>query len=179
MNLKRPIKIAGLLILFLVSTLPADAQSVIHLGTGDSYLFSRPTLVDGKIDEVGRTASGVLAGFTGDLFTAGDSLQIDLFTTPTSPTPLATSTVSNPPWTDTTGAGNNWLGIRWDSGTGAVRLTMLSGSVDVSSLQAVTYYRFEQLSYSYTIPEPSTPLLLAPGLLWLFFGSRQSGRNKK
>ena len=53
------------------------------------------------------------------------------------------------------------MGIRWDAGTGAVRLTMLSGSVDVSSLQAVTYYRFEQLSYAYTIPEPATPLLLA------------------
>jgi len=88
----------GLLTLPL-STLSPVAPRVIHLNQGDSYSFSQPTLPVSQIDEAGQRLVAVSLGFTGDLFTSGDSLQIDILSSPTSLTPLATRTISNPPWT--------------------------------------------------------------------------------
>ena len=163
MKLKHAIAIAGVLIALLVSTLPAAAQGLVHLGTGDSYLFSQPIPIEGKIDEAGGTSFEVMFGFTGDLFAVGDSLRVDILSTPTSLTPLATGTTSNPPWINQSIIRLVWTGTPWNAGNGAVRLTMLNGSVDVTSLDAITVYQFTRLSYSFPVPEPSSSLLLLFG----------------
>ncbi len=165
--------------LFLVSTLPASAQSVIHLGTGGSYLFSQPTRLGFKIDELGATSVVIDLGFTGDVFTSGDSMQVDVLSTPTSLTPLLTGTFSYPAWTF--GIHNQWLGVPWNAGNGAIRLTMLSGSVDVSSFSVRTTLNFTELDYSYTIPEPSSSLLLLfsgavpGGVRWIERRTKRAG----
>ena len=171
--------ISSVLAILLSSSLLTGAQGVIPLGQGDGYLFVQPTFVRGQINEAGVTFITISIGFSGDLFTPGDSLQIDVFTSPISVTPLATSTVSNPPWTrgDLTGA--SWTGQIWNAPGGAVRLTMLSGSVDISSVMAITAaYNSGEVFYSYTIPEPdSSLLLLFSGAL--FGGVRWIKRRKK
>ena len=160
---------AAVLALLFFSSLPARAQGVIHFGAGDTYLFTQPTLVGGKLDEAGARYFTVRLGYTGDLFTLGDSLQVDVLSTPTAVTNLATSTVSNPPSTYENGITFSWLGGPWDTANGAVRLTMLSGSVDVSSVSAITADGYTQRYYSYTIPEPGS------SLLFLFSGAVLGG----
>ncbi len=178
MKLKRPIKIAGLLILFLVSILPVEAQGVVHLGPGGSYLFSQPIPVEGKIDELGATSFEVRFGFAGDLFAVGDSLRVDILSTPTSLIPLATGTTSNPPWINQNVIRLVWTGTPWNAGNGAVRLTMLNGSVDVTTLDAITVYQFTRLFYSFPVPEPgSASLLLFTGAV--LGGARWFGRLKR
>ena len=155
--------------LLIVSNLPASAQGVIHLGQGDSYLFVQPTFIRGQIDDGGAMFIRINLGFTGDLFTMGDRLQVDILSTPTSLLPLLTNTVSNPPWTNENGIGNVWTGQIWNASDGAVRLTVLVGSVDVSSVAAITAYQFTERFYSYTIPEPNS------SLLFLFSGAALGG----
>ena len=171
MRLKLQINHLVLALLFL-SSLPADAQGVIHLSPGDTYLFSQPLFVQGQIDEAGRTFINIFLGFAGDLFTPGDSLQVDILSTPTSLTPLVSSTVSNPPSTVENQIGISWPQA-WNADNGAVRVTMLNGSVDISSVRAITDSHFSEIFYSYTIPEPSVPLLLAPGLVYLVLRRRR------
>ena len=142
----------------LITSLPAKAQGVVHIAPGSNYLFSNPKYLEGKIDELGATTIVIDLGFTGDIFTSGDNMQVDVLSTPTSLTPLLTSTFSYPAWTF--GIHNQWLGVPWNAGNGAIRLTMLSGSVDVSSFSVRTTLNFSELDYSYTIPEPSSSLLL-------------------
>jgi len=151
---------------------------MIHLGQGDSYLFTNPNYVRGQLDETGITGIVVHVGFTGDLFTLGDSLQVDVFATPTSLTPLLTSAASNPPWTFESLIIFAWGGQIWSAPGGAVRLTMLSGSVDVSSVEPNTIYGFQDKYYSYTIPEPSVSLLIPFGIAALG-GARCMSRRKK
>ncbi len=160
MKPKYKINIAGLVILFVVFILSADAQSVIHLGTGDSYLFSQPSFVRGQIDEGGGDYFLVQLGFTGDLFTLGDSLRVDVLASPTSLTPLTTGTASNPPWIIAGQINFSWIGSPWDTAHGAVRLTMLTGSVDVASVLGISASQFIQRTYSFPVPEPSSLLLL-------------------
>ena len=175
-KLKHQIKIAGWWMLFLVSTPPAGAQGVVHIGSGSSYLFSQPTFIGGKIDEAGLTSVVIDLGFTGDVLTAGESFQIDILSAPTSLTPLLTGTFSYP-----FGTHNQWLGVPWDAGNGAIRLTMLSGSVDVSSLTAKTASNNLERDYSYTIPEPSSSLLLLfsgavpGGVRWIERRTKRAG----
>ena len=161
------------LILLLIGNHPANAQGVIHLSAGDSYLFIQPTLVTGQIEEAGLRFITVSLGFSGDLFTLGDSLQMDVFSTPSSLTPLTTGIVINPPWTRTDLTSLHWVGQRWDAPSGALRVTMLSGSVDISSVDAITAYGFFEGFYAYAIPEPSVSLLLAPGLVYLLIRHRK------
>ena len=163
------------LVLLLIWNCPTNAQGIIHLSAGDSYLFTQPTLVQAQIDEGGGTFISVLVRVSGDLFTAGDSLQMDVFSTLTALSPLATGSVTNPPWTITGGASLQWLGQPWDAPSGAIRITMLSGSVDISSVEATSAHDFFRGNYSYTIPEPSVSLLLAPGLVWLLLRQRKFG----
>ena len=75
------------LVLLLIWNCPTNAQGIIHLSAGDSYLFTQPTFVSGFIDESGTTYVAFSLGFSGDLFASGDSLQVDIFLTPTSLTP--------------------------------------------------------------------------------------------
>ena len=167
------------LLLLMVASLSASAQGVIHLGPGDSYLFSQPTVVSGQPQEIPVTFIGVSLGFTGDLFTAGDSFQIDILSTPTSLIPLTTGMVSNPPSTQTDLTGMRWLGQPWDAFGGAIRVTMLNGSVDISSVQATTIYNFTRRDFSYAIPEPAAGLLLVPGLMCLLLRQRQQRQRKE
>ncbi len=173
MKLKHPIKITGLLMLLLVSTLPADAQGVVHLDQGGSYLFFQPTLVRVQTDESGRTNSVVQLGFMGDLVALGDSLQVDVLSSPTSPTSLATSTASNPPLASDNKIIFSWPDVPWIwyPPDGAVRVTMLAGSVDVASVTAIVTSRFAQGTYAFSVPEPGSSLLL------LFSGAVLGGRR--
>ncbi len=155
-----------LLVLTLLFTwnVPANAQGIIHLGPGDSYLFTQPTLIMGQIDEGGGTYFSVLVGFNGDLFTAGDSLQMDIFTTPADISPLVTGIVTNPPWTITSAVSIQWLNQLWSAPSGAIRITMLTGSVDISNVGATTAHNFFRGNYSYSVPEPAAASLFAVGV---------------
>lgn len=171
-----------ILAILIVSILNTRAQGVIHLGSGDSYLFSRPTITGGQIDESGAMYLQVRFGFTGDLFDLGDSLRLDILSAPTSVTPLVTTvisnTASNPPWISPNGIGFEQSGIIWNAQSGVVRLTMLSGGVDISGASAITINHFSEIHYSYTIPEPgSSSLLLVCGAV--FGGVRWIGERKR
>ena len=132
-------------------------------------LVSQPTQLGFKIDELGATSIVIDLGFAGDIFTSGDNMQVDVLSTPTSLTPLLTGTFSYPAWTF--GIHNQWLGVPWNAGNGAIRLTMLSGSVDVSSFSVRTTLNLIELNYSYTIPEPGS------SLLFLFSGTVLGGMH--
>src|ERR1051325_266167 len=141
----------------------ATAQGTIHFGTGDSYLFSQPTLTGGQINE-GATFVTFRVSFNDDLFNPGESLQIDLLSTPTSLTPLATGIVSNSASITLTATGYDWPGQDWNAQNGAVRLTVLFGSVGVSGATATTAsLSTSERFYSYTIPEPSSGSLILFG----------------
>ena len=158
-HLSKVMKINFLVSMLLIASgSRGNAQGVVHLDPGGSYLFSQPTQIQFKIDELGSTFVVIDLGFTGDILTAGDSLQVDILSAPTSLTPLLAGTFSYPAWTF--GIHGQWLGVPWDASAGAVRLTMLSGSVDVSSFSARTGNNYLERVYSYTIPEPSSSILI-------------------
>ena len=162
--------------IWIASVIIASAQSVIHLNQGDSYLFSQPSLTGIQNAEGFQIFVTFQVGFSGDLLAQGESMQMDIFSSPASPTPLATGTITNSTITSLTGTQIGWVRQPWqpwNAATGAVWLTMLSGSVDVSSASTTTSDSFTIRSYSYTIPEPSVPLLLAPGLLYLLLRGRK------
>ena len=165
------------LVLLLIGNSPANAQGVIHLNQGDSYVLSQPTFTDIQIDENGAIYVVILVGFSGNLLTLGESMQADILSSPTSLTPLATGNVTNSTVTPATGEGFDWLRqpwiFGWDPANGAVRLTMLSGGVDIFGVSVTTWHDFSKRSYSYTIPEPSVPLLLTPGLVYLVLRRRK------
>ena len=164
------------LVLLVVGNYPANAQGVIHIGQGDSYLFSQPLPTDIQNAEGIQVFVTLQVGFSGDLFAQGENMQLDIYSSPTSLTPLTTGTITNSTLTSLTGTQIGWVRQPWqpwNAATGAVRLTMLSGSVDVSGASVTTCDSRTIRSYSYTIPEPSVPLLLTPGLLYLFLRHRK------
>src|ERR1051325_1713493 len=85
---------ALILLLLLLLSRSAGAQGVIHLNAGDSYLFSQPTFTGFQFNETSVFVV-VRVSFNGDLFDPGESLRIDLLTSPTSVNSLATGVASN------------------------------------------------------------------------------------
>ena len=161
---------AILALLFIIQSSTATAQGVVHLGPGDSYLFSNATRINqGTIEGFPRTNLLVQVGCTGDLFDPGDSYQLDAFSTPTSSTPMGTIVITNNSVNSygvllapIIGPGNT--GVAWISGQpGALRMTMLAGSANVNSVLADNYYISVFETFSFPVPEPNSLSLLALG----------------
>ena len=174
------VTLAILSLLLIIQSLPARAQGMVHLGPGDSYLFSNATLDYSYINEGLYQGLWVTVGWSGDLFGPGDSFQIDAFSSPPATAVLATGISTN--YTAGTEFGSiqfRWNGVYWNYGTpGSIRITMLTGSADVSSIAADNYPPLQRQHFSFQVPEPGASLLVTVGL-GLFGGARRLKHRKR
>ncbi|MFA6562232.1 MAG: PEP-CTERM sorting domain-containing protein [Verrucomicrobiia bacterium] len=139
---------------------------------GDPYTYSFTSMQvestgwDGSLSFVGYNLS-----FSGDILTPSDSYQIDFYGTSSFQDHFlsdATSVVIVDTLPDSAKSqGLNYFSFGtgptpWSDGDGAIRLAMLTGSVNIDNMK-VTDLSNGTLQ-SNTIPEPSTSALLALGL---------------
>ena len=167
-------------LLLIIPSLPARAQGVIHLGPGDSSLFSN--LIGHAIynNEGGLplTYLEVNVFFGVDLFEPGDSYQVDAFFPPTAAIPMATAV--NNTSSELHNSSTAWGGVAWPLGQpGAIRITMLTGSVDVRFVQVISFNNSTYYDVDYFLaPEPNASLLVAVGV-GLFGGARRLKHRKR
>ena len=173
-------KLAIVSLLLISSRKPAFAQGVIHLGPGDSSLFSN--LIGHAIynNEGGLplTYLEVNVFFGVDLFEPGDSYQVDAFFPPTAAIPMATAV--NNTSSELHNSSTAWGGVAWPLGQpGAIRITMLTGSVDVRFVQVISFNNSTYYDVDYFLaPEPNASLLVAVGV-GLFGGARRLKHRKR
>ena len=160
--------------------MPACAQGVVHLGPGDSYLYSNATRLDFGIFEGFTTNLWVTVLFSNDSLGPGDSFQIDASSSPPVFMNLATGIATNyTSGTEWSGFQFKWDAVGWNGNQpGTIRLTMLAGSMDVSSVLAYNVHYFNYEHYSFAVPEPSASLLIAAGV-GLFAGARRLKHRKR
>ena len=142
------------------------AQDVLHLGEGQSFTFqftSLPFVQAGALEPLGGAA---FFNFSGNLLDPGERLRIELFENSFGEAPV--QVFEEHPISVRHGAGA-FASLAWQDLQGAVRLTMLQGSLDVSSLVLTAVNNdFPDNMFTYyqqviPVPEPSSMLIAIVG----------------
>lgn len=115
-----------------------------------------------------------------DMFTAADTVQLEIFANDLQQAPLFSGEFTGPNNTDSPGStyGFLWLGgvpsEIWPDLNGAYRFTMLSGSADLDAVNIRTYnnlneyvLNFNSFPIPISVPEPACIALLAIGTVGL------------
>ena len=148
---------------WLAFCLQTRAQLTLSAGDHWDYQFSNLPKT-GTVSAFGATPSGVF-DFTVDnsTFQSGDMLRFEMFETDTSQVPICSGVMSSaPPFT-----GSCETDLAWQDRQGAVRLTMLSGSVTVDSVTVEAITTGPSLS-SYDVNSVTFVPVPEPGSLTLF-----------
>ena len=172
----KKMKSAFLLLLIAALGLPAGAQS-LHLTAGESFTYSFDSMLVAGPTLQPTVMAAFQVHFVNDLFGPGDLIRLEMFEdspaggrvvgrniTGTSPERITeTSLLFSRPETP----------IFWEDLQGAVRLTVLSGSVDLDRVGFTTEYRGTLYGNAVPVPEPAMwGLLSIGGLVILLFKRR-------
>jgi hypothetical protein len=154
------------------------------LNPGDSWAYQFSDLPKtGTVSIFNSTPSGVL-DFTidGATFQSGDVLRFEMFENSASEAPICTGTLSSAPPFE----GMCETNMAWQDRQGAIRLTMLSGSVTVDNITVKAIIPGASLTvndvYSSTfvpLPEPATLSLFAAALCAGLFGRHRMRRMEE
>jgi len=160
---------------------PGYAQLVLN--PGDAWLYDFSNLPKTGSTPVFGTNPGGSFQFSinGSTFQNGDMLRYEMFENSSTEPPICSGTMSSAPPFDRTCSSD----FSWQDRQGAIRLTMLSGSVEVDSITitAITsgpsLSSYDVNSVSFTpVPEPGAPALLATGCLTAF-GIHRTWRRRR
>jgi len=149
-----------IIILFSFFTFISRGECQIILNQGDSYDFTFSTMNNNSGTSFAWPVS-VYVGYENDLLNDGESIQIELFE----------NTLVDSPWQTTVHSQSGFLSSvnsiifsnsesNWGDLSGAVRITMLTGSVEIIGLSIQRNIATDKYIVSASIPEPSTYLLL-------------------
>jgi len=176
-----PIKIIPLLLCGTIA-LSLTCTGQLQLNTGETYTYQFDTLpLTFQFPPEGHFFNGrVSVSLNPATIETGDSLRLDMFENNLGEAPICSTTLS--------GNGVCTANLAWQDLQGVFRLTMLSGSVEVSriSLQVVTSTTFQPGAGEYDlaftpVPEPSpTALLSVPaliGALWTALFRKRKSTN--
>lgn len=153
---------AALLLLSLC--LNSFAQGVL-LGPGDTYSYSFSNLNYGGELGGGKPQASFSAHFTGDLLDPGESVRLEMFESSLSDSPVASLDVTA--LTTARSRADLFVGtnpLPWLDFQGAVRFTMLSGSVGLASVGVNTMIGTSSYGVLTAVPEPGSLALLCLGL---------------
>jgi len=152
-----------------LATFSAAGHGQLVLNPGDSWTYPFSALPKtGSVPVFTSTPSGIF-DFTLDnsTFQNGDMLLYEMFETDTSELPICSGTLSSTPSEKTSCESD----FAWQDLQGAIRLTMLAGSVTVDSVSVEAIVPGANLTaydvYSSTVvptPEPSTTALIGLAL---------------
>ena len=144
-----------------VFALSLNCYCQLHLNAGDTYIYqfsSLPLVQQFPAEGHFFTASSFVTLNTETLL-PGDQLRLEMFENSPADAPFCSTTLF--------GSGSCFANLGWQDLQGAVRLTMLSGSVQVETigLEVVTLIPFTPLAGHYystitPVPEPSAILLM-------------------
>ncbi|TVT46771.1 MAG: PEP-CTERM sorting domain-containing protein [Denitromonas halophila] len=164
---------SALLTIALTTCISSANASTLYSGDSAEYSFNSLAFAD--------TASYMAQGgatiqFSGDLLDNGDAVRLEAFEDAADSSPFYTNTFTNP--TDHFGF---TYGNRWQDLNGALKLTVLSGSVNVHSIsyQVIAggnrYISEVQIS---PVPEPSIALMLGAGLLTIIYKTKKHRKTR-
>ena len=160
-------KIAGIFAALAALSAPGHSQLVLNPGESWTYPFSDLPRT-GSVSVFTSTPGGIL-DFTvdGSTFQSGDMLRYEMFENDTSAAPICSGILNSAPSGKITCESN----FAWQDVQGAIRLTMLAGSLSVDGVTVKAIVPGVSLSsydvYSSTFvptPEPGTLGLLGAGI---------------
>ncbi|MFA6271435.1 MAG: PEP-CTERM sorting domain-containing protein [Candidatus Paceibacterota bacterium] len=149
-------------------------ESQIILNQGESYDFTFSAM---------NTNTGisfawpidVIVSYENDLLETGESIRFELFENNLSDTPwLSTDITPSGPLNQVTSIVYSTDESRWVDLTGAVRITMLAGSAEISGLSIGRNFATDKYYVTASIPEPSTySLLLLGSIFWILINQKR------
>jgi hypothetical protein len=147
-----------ILIGFLVSTLGFVAEGQIYLTAGNSYVFDFTIPL---VRPAANDPAGAVFGFTGGAWGA----QMDFFADTLADTPFLTETYSHTGASESIGFGVYFDTAPWPDRQGAVRVTVLSGGLQLDGFRVheVVGGSFCTTSWITPVPEPAGTNLMAVG----------------
>ncbi len=164
------------LLWFLCNCFAAAAQGLL-LNQGDIFTYEFSNLPDRTVRPPGQdVASGASVIFSGNYLAPGERLRIELFENSLDEAPFRTLEESPPVMLASTGVP---YGPCWLDNQGAIRLTMLSGSVQITELQFTSLQNDIIASATVFVPEPSTLLFSCLGLGALALPFKQSSKRTR
>jgi len=161
------------------SCLPSFSQLV--LAPGQVWDYSFDTLPKtGSVSVFGNNPAGTLQFTVNNAsFQPGDMLRYDMFENNTTETPICSGLMSSAPPYDQSCSSD----FSWQDRQGAIRFSMLAGSVTIDSITLKAVVAGPSLSsydvYSTTftpVPEPGSMTLLGVGAILAMLWSRQQRR---
>ena len=161
------------LTLFMLVSFTAAGQGVL-LTAGDTFSYSFDTMPYlGRFTVPGGAGSAAEGSFNtsfeGDLFDPSDSVRLEIFERSLDDAPRQSSTFGG--YTTSVSSLSILAPYAWSDFQGAVRLTVLSGSVELTKISVyrenpVTLQRYDLYGMVVPIPEPyPSSLLLAVALV--------------
>ena len=177
-------RILLLLVLSVATSMPSHGQLVLSPGEAYSYQFDTLPFNRRIVGQPGANYGYFYLAFAPSTFDAGDSIRLEFFENSLAEAPLRTmdfTSTSDPPI-------GIYVGAAWQDIQGAFRITQLSGSETVDSINVQAVKMNPDFSFNYyqqivtPVPEPSVLALfviaataLAGWRRWRIYCHRQRG----
>jgi len=170
----------SVLVALLLLQCSASSQT-LHLSTGESFSYEFQTLPFNNLLPYGTPANvgyfGMSFPLGGDLLTTGESVRMEWFenTLQDVPTASVTRSGTNNPTTEfAIPQANMWQDLQ-----GAVRVTVISGEIDLDNLLVAVVRDFDKYGQTVPVPEPGTMALGAVASLIAFYSLLRRAHSRQ